>query len=63
MSRVLAARPDRLALLCRCESATAAMIVQIDEKLRRPGSARRDRTEFILTQEAGSGVSDHEGAN
>jgi hypothetical protein len=35
--------PNRLVLLRRRESATEAMIRQIDEKLSRLGSARRDR--------------------
>jgi len=42
-SLATATRPDRLVILRRRESATAAMIRQIDDKLARLGSTRRDR--------------------
>ena len=43
MHAVIAPGQTRAALLRRRESATATMIRQIDEKLTRLGSARRDR--------------------
>jgi hypothetical protein len=46
-SPVIPPQPHRLAILRRRETATEAMIHQIDEKLLRLDSARRDRAEAL----------------